>query len=117
MGASGVRDVGIAELKAGLADGSILLVDVREDREVAAGMIPRSVSMPMSRFDPEELPASNGRRIVFSCQSGVRSLAALDICQRSGLALNEHFSGGFRAWALSGEPVTSLDARSASPSL
>ncbi|MGH6867908.1 MAG: rhodanese-like domain-containing protein, partial [Methylocella sp.] len=40
MAALEVENVSIDELKKGLADGSILLVDVREPNEYAAGRIP-----------------------------------------------------------------------------
>ena len=44
------------ELKKGLADGSIALIDVREPNEFAAGHIPGAVLVPLSRFDPAQLP-------------------------------------------------------------
>lgn len=103
--ANAVRDLGIEEVKTGLSDGTLLLVDVREPHEVDAGAIPNSVSMPLSRFDPSALPRD--ARVVFSCAAGVRSLRALDIARGAGLDLNEHFGGGFRAWVAAGEPVVS----------
>lgn len=99
-----IHDLGLDEVQAGLADGSILLVDVREDHEIAGGMIPGSVAMPLSRFDPAALPADAGR-IVFSCAAGVRSQIALRICQEAGLPLSEHFGGGFKGWLAAGGPV------------
>ena len=47
--------------------GHVLVVDVREPREFAAGRIPGAVNMPMSRFDPQELPS--GRPVVLICQA------------------------------------------------
>ncbi|WP_112662499.1 rhodanese-like domain-containing protein [Microvirga flavescens] len=87
----------------GLQDGSILLVDVREPNEYAAGHIPGAISNPLSAFDPSALPT--GRRIVFSCAAGVRSLHALGFAQAFGLDLHEHYKGGFRDWVMSGGPV------------
>ncbi len=66
-----VEDVSLKDLKAGLADGSIVLVDVREPHEFAAGHIPGSSLNPLQSFDPDALPpAEPGKRIVFSCRSG-----------------------------------------------
>ncbi len=62
------------ELAQGVADGTILVIDVREPPEFAAGHIPGSVLMPLSQFDPASIPAPAGQRIVFSCAAGVRSL-------------------------------------------
>jgi rhodanese-related sulfurtransferase len=92
-------------VKAGLANGSILLVDVREPHEFAAGHIPGSVSMPLSSFDPAAIPDQAGKRTVFSCAAGVRSLRALEFAQSAGLALDSHYRGGFKDWIMAGEPV------------
>lgn len=100
---SAVRNVERTELREGLRDGSILLVDVREPHEFAAGSIPGSMSMPLSRFRPAEPPAE--RRIVFSCAAGVRSLKAIDLARAAGLDLNEHYPGGFKDWLQSGEEI------------
>ena len=55
-----VNDLDIDDIKAGLADGSILLVDVREPHEFAAGHVPGLVSRPLSRFYPAVLPNEPG---------------------------------------------------------
>jgi rhodanese-related sulfurtransferase len=100
-----IVDLGLDEVKRGLDDGSIVLVDVREPHEFAAGHIPGSISHPLSAFDPAALPAEQGRRIVFSCASGVRSVRALEFAQAAGLDLHEHYKGGFKEWSAAGEPV------------
>lgn len=104
---TGAKSVNLdrGSLKAGLAEGSILLVDVREPHEFAAGHIPGSVSMPLSRFDPGAIPHADGKRTVFSCAAGVRSLRALEFAQSAGLDLDEHYVGGFKDWLMAGEPV------------
>lgn len=104
-GETRVSHLGIDEVKAGLADGSMLVVDVREPHEFAAGRIPGAVSLPLSSFDPRAIPEAAGRRIVFSCAAGVRSIQALAIAQGAGLDLTEHYRGGFKEWAATGEPV------------
>lgn len=100
---STVVDLDREDIKQGLQNGSILLVDVREPHEFAAGHIPGAVSHPLSTFDPSVLP--EGKRIVFSCQAGVRSVRAIEFAQAAGLDINEHYKGGFKDWALAGEAV------------
>ena len=100
-----IVDVDLDEVKRGLEDGSMLLVDVREPHEFAAGHIPNSVSHPLSSFDPAALPVEDGKRIVFYCAAGVRSVRAIEFAQAAGLELREHFAGGFREWSLAGEPI------------
>ncbi|WNJ92511.1 rhodanese-like domain-containing protein [Bosea sp. 685] len=100
-----VKDLDIDAVKAGLADGSILVVDVREPHEFAAGHIPGSTSLPLSQFDPAAIPDESGKRIVFSCAAGVRSLRALEFAQSAGLDIDSHYLGGFKDWAMQGGPV------------
>jgi rhodanese-related sulfurtransferase len=100
-----VSHLGVDEVKAGLADGSMLVVDVREPHEFAMGHIPGSTSMPLSTFDPAAIPRPEGKRVVFSCAAGMRSMQALAIAQAAGLDLVEHYRGGFKEWAGLGEQV------------
>ncbi len=100
-----IVDLDREEVARGLQDGSILLVDVREPHEFAAGHIPGSMSLPLSTFDAADLPVAEGRRIVFSCASGVRSVRAIEFAQAAGLDLREHYKGGFKDWLAAGEPV------------
>ncbi len=99
-----VVDLDLDEVKRGLADGSMTLVDVREPHEFEAGAIPGSISHPLSTFDPDALRTLSGR-VVFSCRTGVRSVRAIEWAQAAGLKLNEHYLGGFKEWAETGEPV------------
>lgn len=92
-------------LAEGLGKGTLMLVDVREAHEYAAGHIPGAVSMPLSVFDVRALPPAEGRALVLSCAAGVRSQQALMLANQQGLALDTHFAGGFNDWARSGMPV------------
>ena len=99
-------DIGFDELEAGLREGTVLLVDVREAHEFAAGHIPGSVLMPLSAFDPAEVPQAPGRTIVIACQAGVRSLSALRLAAQAGRAdIRAHYPGGFAQWRAMGAPV------------
>ncbi len=100
-----VTDLEREAIKTGLAEGSILLVDVREPHEFAAGHIPGSVNVPLSTFHVAQLPEAGGRRIVMSCAAGVRSVRALEMAREQGLSLSEHYRGGFKDWLSSGEPI------------
>lgn len=97
-------------IRQGVDDGSILLIDVREPHEYAAGHIPGAVTHPLSTFDTGALAAliaEDGRRPVFSCASGVRSVHAIAAAQAAGIAVDEHYAGGFKDWYSAGETVES----------
>ncbi len=105
MQGSTVIDIDRDAVKVGLRDGSIVLVDVREPHEFAAGHIPGSVSMPLSTFDPNAIPSEPGKRVVFSCAAGVRSVRAIEFAQAFGHNIREHYKGGFKDWAMAGEEI------------
>jgi rhodanese-related sulfurtransferase len=99
-----IADLDREAVKAGLASGQIVLVDVREPHEFAAGHIPGAVSLPLSRFNPDSLP-HDGKRIVFSCVAGIRSMQAAMVARSRGVAVDAHYAGGFKDWIMSGEAV------------
>jgi rhodanese-related sulfurtransferase len=107
MNASAFNDIGLDDLKAGLANGSILLVDVREADEFAAGHIAGALFNPLSRFDPSKLPVpAAGQKVVIYCRSGRRSVSAMEQARLAGrIEANTHFGGGILAWLDAGEPV------------
>ena len=101
-----VENVTLDELKAGLADGSILLVDVREPNEWDAGHIAGATLNPLQSFDPAALPTAKGKRVVLHCRSGKRSVTALGLAQDAGRTdVRAHFGGGMLEWAGAGEPM------------
>jgi rhodanese-related sulfurtransferase len=102
-----VENVSREDLKRGLADKSIVLIDVREPNEFADGHIPGATLNPLQSFDPSALPPKqDGKRIVLSCRSGKRSLVAMDLAQRAGRSdITAHYAGGMLDWNASGEPI------------
>ncbi len=97
-----VEDLTPEEVKAGIENGTILLVDVREPNETALERIPGAIEMPLSTFDPAALPDPGDKRLVFSCRSGRRSVTASDAAQAAGLPYDAHLAGGILAWKAAG---------------
>ena len=100
--AGNVEDLSPEQVKAGIENGSILLVDVREPNELAAERIPGAVDFPLSVFAPAALPDPAGKTLVFSCRSGRRSVIASEAAQAAGLPYNKHLAGGILAWKAAG---------------
>lgn len=101
--ASGV--IAIDALEAGLATGSVTLVDVREANEFVAGHVPGAVNLPLSRFDPAALPRSEGKIVVVMCRSGNRSGRAQAIAAQAGRGDVVDYSGSMIEWAAKGRPI------------
>ena len=97
-----VENLTVEEVKAGIDDGRILLVDVREPNEITAERIPGAVVVPLSTFDPADIPDPGGKRLVFSCRSGRRSVTASQAAQAAGLPYDAHMTGGILAWKAAG---------------
>ena len=102
---SGPRDYSLDEVKRGLAEDSILLVDVREPHEFAAGHIPGAVNLPLSSFDPVSIAAKPGQEVVFSCRSGVRTLKAISASLEAGFPFEAHYPGSMLEWVQAGEEI------------
>jgi len=101
-----VENVTLDELKQGLSNGTILLVDVREPNEFSAGHIPGAILNPLQKFDPKAIPSEPGKRVVLSCRAGGRSLKALELAQAAGRDdVRAHYPGGFDGWSKAGEKV------------
>jgi rhodanese-related sulfurtransferase len=102
------NDITLDDLKAGLSEKTIVLVDVREADEYAAGHIQGAIFNPLSQFETKKLPQPmSGQKIVIYCRSGRRSITAMEKAQQAGRSdIDTHYSGGILGWLSSGEPVT-----------
>ena len=100
-----VQDLTPEEVAQGIKDGKYLLVDVREPNEVEVEAYPDSVVVPLSTFDPAEVPDPAGKEIVFACRSGTRSVTASLAAQAAGLAYDKHLAGGIIGWKAAGLPT------------
>jgi rhodanese-related sulfurtransferase len=93
------------EVAAGLSEGTILLVDVREPNETAVESYPDAVIVPLSQFDPAAIPDPEGKQVVFACRSGRRSVTASLAAQDQGYPYTAHLAGGIIAWKQAGLPT------------
>ena len=102
-----VRDLTAEDVARGLAEGKMLLVDVRELNETAVERYPGAAIVPLSSFDPSQLPDPQGKQVVFACRSGRRSVTASQAAQAHGLHYDAHLAGGILAWKAAGLPTES----------
>ncbi len=102
---SKVHDLTVEEVARGLTEGKILLVDVREPNETAVESYPDAVVVPLSSFDPSAIPDPQGKRVVFACRSGRRSVTASLAAQAAGRPYDSHLAGGILAWKAAGLPT------------
>ena len=93
------------EVARGIAQGRMLLVDVRELNETDVESYPDAVIVPLSSFDPNAIPDPQGKQVVFACRSGKRSVTASLVAQAAGLPYDKHLAGGILGWKAAGLPT------------
>jgi rhodanese-related sulfurtransferase len=97
------------DVRKALADRTIVLIDVREPQEFAAERIHGALLFPLSTFDPQALPETHKRKLVFHCGSGKRSAMALAHCAGADLTHAAHLTGGIAAWKQAGFATVTID--------
>jgi rhodanese-related sulfurtransferase len=90
--------------------GKVLILDVREPSEYAAGCLPGAVNIPRGvlEFKIDTHPAFQNRQdadILVHCQSGGRSALATETLQKLGYTKVVSLAGGFKAWQEAGGQV------------
>jgi rhodanese-related sulfurtransferase len=100
--ALGVQRVDAPTLKAWLAAGEAVLVDVRERHEYEACHIPGAVLVPLSTFDAAHVPAAAGQRLVVACQAGMRAMDAARRLVKAGRPTVWCFDGSLNGWQACG---------------
>lgn len=85
----------------------IVLIDVRETEEVAAGHLPEvlHISRSFLEFQIESKVPERNTPIVTYCASGLRSLFAAESLARLGYTNVKSMSGGFNKWAQEKRPT------------
>jgi rhodanese-related sulfurtransferase len=90
----------VEQLKARLDAGEKpLIIDIREAEEVASGMIPGAVHIPMGLI-PERLDdIPREGEVIFVCRSGNRSGQVCDYLGMLGYEMPVNMVGGMLAWS------------------
>lgn len=103
MKIDGVEQVEAHEALQLMQDGAVM-VDVREPQERAAGRIPGTLALPMSRFEQEWQDLPRDRPLIMQCASGLRSHHAARLLTQEGLdACN--LAHGIVGWYRMGQPI------------
>ena len=98
-----LQSIDAQTLKQGLDQQTITLIDVREPAEFAGEHIPGATLMPLSRFDPQQLPQQG--ELVLYCRSGNRSTIAAQKLFAAGFEQVTHLDCGIEAWKEAGYPI------------
>jgi rhodanese-related sulfurtransferase len=85
-----------------------LVLDVREDKEFAAGHIPKAKHIPLGQLANriKELEKFKGKPVLVTCRSGHRSARACGMLKKAGFETVYNQAGGIIAWERANLPVT-----------
>jgi rhodanese-related sulfurtransferase len=85
-----------------------LVLDVREDKEFAAGHIPKAKHIPLGQLANriQELEKFKGKPVLVTCRSGQRSARACGMLKKAGFETVYNQAGGIIAWERANLPVT-----------
>ena len=95
--------LGLATLTWADIDDGAILVDIREDDEVASGMVPGAIHIPMAELlaDPDGLPGEQDPKqqsaLALYCRSGVRSAKTAAQLRSQGIGVAS-INGGYLAF-------------------
>jgi rhodanese-related sulfurtransferase len=84
-----------------------LVLDVREEKEYAAGHIPKARLIPLGQLASrmQELDKFKSRPILVTCRSGHRSARACGMLKKAGFETVYNQAGGIIAWERANLPV------------
>jgi len=84
-----------------------VVLDVREDKEVALGRIPHAKHIPLGQLKNRlsELEKFKAKPVIVACRSGHRSSGACGILTQNGFADVYNLAGGMIAWEQANLPV------------
>lgn len=103
---TGYKEIEARDLQSMLASSNVKLVDVRNDDEVARGIIPGASHLPLALL-PVKYESLNGdEALVFYCHSGLRSAQAAAFIANKGRNNVFNLRGGLLAWGKADLPFT-----------
>ena len=117
-----VKTYSVDEVLHVLREPGVQIVDIRDPRELASGLLPGAFHAPrgMLEFwvDPESpyykpVFGSGSTEYILYCGGGWRSALEAKALQDMGMANVAHMDGGFAEWARLGCPVETPEERKA----
>jgi sulfur-carrier protein adenylyltransferase/sulfurtransferase len=99
------RDIAPRALHARLAAGDVLVIDVREDWEVATASIPGARHIPMSLIPAQHALLPRDREIAVLCHHGMRSAMVADYLRAAGHPRVLNVTGGIDRWSVEVDPA------------
>jgi rhodanese-related sulfurtransferase len=102
---AGPPSIDVVELESRLAEGSIRILDVREDGEFRGGHLPGAIHVPAGRLPDRVAKLRRDKPYAVICASGSRSRGVTQLLLDEGFEGTVSVRGGTGAWVRSGRPI------------
>lgn len=107
LAGAGGAEVGTLEATRLMNQGPALVLDVRDEKEFAAGHLPKARHIPVRDLSGRlgEISKFKDKPVIVTCKSGTRSAAACRLLRKSGFTKVFQLKGGIAAWQQAHLPV------------
>ncbi len=101
------KDIGVNEAVALMDEKDLVVLDVREKKERAAGYIANDVHIPMGQVKNKLNTLNNNKKMLVYCHTGSRSRHIAGLLTRNTFEQVYNLNGGINAWKKANMPVKS----------
>jgi rhodanese-related sulfurtransferase len=100
-----IAEVDVDELERLMVEGSVTVVDVREEWEYRGAHLAGVLNIPLGRLPLRVAEIPRDRRVLVICEHGNRSLVGAEFLGRHGFAGVASVKGGTMGWLAGRRPV------------
>jgi len=100
-----IREIDVNDAFQRISKGNAVLIDVREDDELAAAKVPGALHIPLRELSQRAQELPPGKELLLFCRSGNRSMFATELLVRNGESPVYNVAGGIIAWYRAGLPL------------
>lgn len=102
-----IKDINVAEFKAGLSQENAIVIDVRTPQETKEGIIEgaKLININDSGFEDNIARLDTHQVVYVYCRSGARSSRAAKMLSNAGFDQVYNLNGGILSWQNEGEPT------------
>jgi len=107
LGGGGGAEIGTLEATRLMNQGGSLVLDIRDEKEFAAGHLPRARHIPQGELPGRlgEIGKYKDKPVIVTCRRGNRAAVACRLLRRSGFNNVFLLKGGLAAWQEASLPV------------
>jgi rhodanese-related sulfurtransferase len=106
-GMGGGQDIGTLDATRLMNQGGVLVLDIRDEKEYAAGHLPKARHIPAGELAARvaEIAKFKAKPVIVTCKNGTRGGAACRLLKQQGFTTVYQLRGGLAAWTQASLPL------------